>query len=175
MNSSGDILMCVVPSRQGLFSCSSPGDNYDPRSSHVAAAMQVKVHRAKLTSAPSIEIWGSGTPRREFLHVDDLADAVVFMMERYSDEPHLNVGTGIDIAIRELAELVAEIAGWRGQFRYDPSKPDGMPRKVLDVSRLAALGWRAKIPLAPGFRMAYKWYVENASAGLAAAGAASDP
>jgi GDP-L-fucose synthase len=137
------------------------GDNYDPESSHVAAAMQVKVHRAKQAGANSIEIWGSGTPRREFLYVDDLADALVFMMKRYSDEPHLNVGTGVDITIRELADLVAKVAGWSGEFVYDPSKPDGMPRKVMDVSKLARLGWAARTPLEDGFRNAYEWYLLN--------------
>jgi len=138
-----------------------PGDNYDPQSSHVAAAMQVKVHRAKATGAGSIEIWGSGTPRREFLYVDDLGDALVFLMKRYSADQHINIGTGIDITIRELAELVARVAGWQGQFVYDPSKPDGMPRKVMDVSRLIALGWTAAKPLEAGFKAAYEWYVAN--------------
>lgn len=140
-----------------------PGDNYDPESSHVAAAMQVKVHRAKEAGAASIEIWGTGTPRREFLYVDDLADALVFMMKRYSDEPHLNVGTGTDVTIRELAEIVAGAAGWRGEFVYDRAKPDGMPRKVMDVSKLAALGWTARTPLEDGFRSAYDWYVRHAA------------
>jgi len=140
-----------------------PGDNYDPESSHVAAAMQVKVHEAKLADAPKIEVWGTGTPKREFLYVDDLADALVFMMKRYSAEPHLNVGTGADITIRELAELAAKVAGWKGEFTYDRSKPDGMPRKVMDVSKLAGLGWRAKTPLEDGFRKAYDWYVANAA------------
>jgi GDP-L-fucose synthase len=140
-----------------------PGDNYDPESSHVAAAMQVKVHKAKLADAPKIEVWGTGTPKREFLYVDDLADALVFMMKRYSAEPHLNVGTGADITIRELAELAAKVAGWKGEFTYDRSKPDGMPRKVMDVSKLAALGWRAKTPFEDGFRKAYDWYVANAA------------
>jgi len=138
-----------------------PGDNYDPQSSHVAAAMQVKVHRAKETGAGSIEIWGAGTPRREFLYVDDLADALVFLMKRYSAEPQINVGTGVELTIRELAELVAKVAGWQGEFVYDPAKPDGMPRKVMDVSRLAALGWHAKTPLVEGMRKAYAWYVAN--------------
>jgi len=141
-----------------------PGDNYDPQSSHVAAAIQVKVHRAKQTGAPSIEIWGSGTPRREFLYVEDLADAIVFLMKRYSAESHINVGTGTDIGIRELAELVAKVAGWRGGFVYDPTKPDGMPRKVMDVSRLKALGWTARTPLERGFRTAYQWYVAKVTA-----------
>ena len=138
-----------------------PGDNYDPQSSHVAAAMQVKVHRAKQTGAKTLEIWGSGTPRREFLYVDDLADALVFLMTRYSEERHINVGTGIDITVRDLAELVAKVAGWHGEFVYDRSKPDGMPRKVMDVSRLKALGWQAKTPLEEGFSRAYRWYVDE--------------
>ena len=138
-----------------------PGDNYDPQSSHVAAALQVKVHRAQRTGAAEIEIWGTGAPRREFLHVDDLADAVVFLMKRYSDEPHINVGTGSDITIRDLADLLAAIAGWQGRFVYDRSRPDGMPRKVMDVSRLTRLGWTAKVPVEAGFREAYEWYVEN--------------
>jgi GDP-L-fucose synthase len=141
-----------------------PGDNYDAQSSHVAAAMQVKVHHAKLTSAPTIEIWGTGTPRREFLYVDDLADALIFMMKHYSGESHLNVGTGSDGTIRDLAELVAKVAGWKGEFVYDRSKPDGMPRKVMDVSKLTALGWTARTRLEDGFRSAYEWYVANAAA-----------
>lgn len=140
-----------------------PGDNYDPQSSHVAAALQVKVHRAKETGADSIELWGTGTPRREFLYVDDLADALVFMLRRYSAEPHLNVGTGTDLTIRELAELIAKVAGWRGTFTYDRARPDGMPRKVMDVSKLAALGWTAQTSLEDGFRRAYAWYVANAA------------
>jgi GDP-L-fucose synthase len=138
-----------------------PGDNYDPGSSHVAAAMQVKVHDAKERRAQAITIWGSGTPRREFLHVDDLADAVVFLMKNYSGELHVNVGTGQDMTIRELAELVAKVAGWRGSFEYDRSKPDGMPRKVMDVSKLSQLGWRARMPIERGMREAYEWYVAN--------------
>jgi GDP-L-fucose synthase len=141
-----------------------PGDNYDPESSHVAAAMQVKVHRAKQDGAKSLEIWGSGTPKREFLYVDDLADALVFMMKRYSGELHLNIGTGTEISIRELAELVGRVVGWSGQFVYERTKPDGMPRKVMDGSRLAAMGWRAKTPLEDGFRAAYAWYLKSVAA-----------
>jgi GDP-L-fucose synthase len=140
-----------------------PGDNYDPQSSHVAAAMQVKVHHAKETGAGTLEIWGSGAPRREFLYVDDLADALIFLMERYSDEPHINVGTGVDMTIRELAELVARVAGWQGAFVFDPSKPDGTPRKVMDVSRLRRLGWQATTPAEQGFRQAYEWYRKHAA------------
>jgi GDP-L-fucose synthase len=140
-----------------------PGDNYDLESSHVAAAMQVKVHRALQTEAKLIEIWGTGTPRREFLYVDDLADALIFMMKRYSDESHLNVGTGTDITIRELAETVARVAGWSGSFVYDRTKPDGMPRKVMDVSKLAALGWTARTSPDEGFRRTYQWYTTIAA------------
>jgi GDP-L-fucose synthase len=145
-----------------------PGDNYDPQSSHVAAALQVKVHRAMTSGAGHIEVWGTGTPRREFLFVDDLADALVFMMKHYSDESHLNVGTGSDITVRELAELVAKIAGWRGGFVYDRSKPDGMPRKVMDVSRLRALGWTARTSVESALHQAYDWYVDNVAAKSAA-------
>jgi GDP-L-fucose synthase len=139
------------------------GDNYDPQSSHVAAAMQVKIHRAKEHGEKRIRIWGSGKPRREFLYVEDLADAMVFLMKNYSDEMHINVGTGEDITIRELAERVAAVAGWSGEFEYDPSKPDGMPRKVMDVARLRALGWTAKTSLETGMKAAYEWYVRNAA------------
>ena len=139
------------------------GDNYDPQSSHVAAAMQVKIHRAKERGERRIGIWGSGKPKREFLYVDDLADALVFLMKGYSDEMHINVGTGEDITIRELAERVAAVAGWSGEFEYDASKPDGTPRKVMDVSRLRALGWTAKTPLDTGLKAAYEWYVRNAA------------
>jgi GDP-L-fucose synthase len=121
----------------------------------------VKVHQAQRTGAAEIEIWGTGAPRREFLDVDDLADALVFLMKHYSGESHINVGTGYDISVRDLAELLASIAGWRGRFVYDRSRPDGMPRKVMDVSRLARLGWTAKVSLEQGFREAYAWYVEN--------------
>jgi GDP-L-fucose synthase len=141
-----------------------PGDNYDLESSHVAAALQVKIHRAKTEGARAMQIWGTGTPKREFLYVDDLADAVVFLMKNYSGESHVNVGTGIDISIGELAEIIARVAGWQGHFDYDAAKPDGMPRKVMDVSRLRALGWQARMPLEKGLASAYDWYVRNAAA-----------
>ena len=143
-----------------------PGDNFDLQQGHVAAAMIAKVHRAKTENRPTIEIWGTGTPRREFLYVDDLADALVFMMRRYSDEGFLNVGTGKDISIRELAELVAKVAGWKGNFVHDSTKPDGMPRKVMNVGKLEALGWTARTTLEEGFAKAYRWYgAAHASAG----------
>jgi GDP-L-fucose synthase len=138
-----------------------PGDNYDLRQGHVIAALQMKVHQAKQAGAPSIEIWGSGAPRREFLFVDDLADALVFMMKHYSDESHLNVGTGEDITIRELAELIARVADYKGAFVYDRSKPDGTPRKVMEVSRLKALGWQAKTSLQEGIKIAYDGYTRQ--------------
>ena len=147
-----------------------PGDNYDPAASHVAAAMQVKVHQAKKANARAITIWGTGTPKREFLYVDDLADALVFLMKHYSDDLHINVGTGRDMTIRELAELVARVAGWRGEFEYDASKPDGMPRKVMNVSRLNNLGWTARTELEEGFRKAYRWYIDNVAREPAPAG-----
>ena len=138
-----------------------PGDNYDPQSSHVIAALQVKVHRAIARGDKTVEIWGTGVPRREFLYVDDLADALVFLMKRYSDEPHINVGTGTDVTVNELATLIGKIAGYQGAFVHDASKPDGTPRKVMDVGRLRSMGWTAKIPLEEGLERAYRWYVQN--------------
>jgi len=148
--------ICAMPTN--LY---GPGDNYDPASSHVAAALQVKVHDAKLSGARSLQVWGTGKPTREFLYVDELADAAVFLMKSYSDEMHVNIGTGSEISIRELAELIAEVAGWKGHFEFDPSKPDGMPRKVMDVSRLRTLGWSARVAPKDGFRLAYDWYVRQ--------------
>ena len=138
-----------------------PGDNFDLRQGHVAAALIMKVHQAKTQGLPAIETWGTGTPRREFLYVDDLADAIVFLLKTYSDERPINVGVGEDLSILELAGLIAETAGWRGDFITDPSKPDGSPRKLLDVSRMTALGWRARTPLKAGLRKAYDWYAER--------------
>ena len=138
-----------------------PGDNYDPQSSHVIAALQVKVYRAIARGDKAVEIWGTGVPRREFLYVDDLADALVFLMKRYADEPHINVGTGTDVTVNELATLIGKIAGYQGAFVHDASKPDGTPRKVMDVGRLRSMGWTAKIPLEEGLERAYRWYVQN--------------
>jgi GDP-L-fucose synthase len=138
-----------------------PGDTYDLQASHVVPALIAKTHRAKVTGAAEVEIWGTGTPRREFLHVDDLADALVFLMERYSDESHVNIGWGEDVSIRELAELVAEVVGYTGGFRYAAEKPDGTPRKLLDVARLSGMGWRPRIRLRDGLADAYRWFVDN--------------
>ncbi|CAO3441230.1 GDP-L-fucose synthase [Azospirillum endophyticum] len=137
------------------------GDNFDLQSGHVAAAMLAKIHRAKTEGRDSVEIWGTGTPRREFLFADDLADALVYLAKHYSDEPHINVGTGQEVSIRELAELVAAVVGYQGGFSYDTSKPDGSPRKLLDVSRMAALGWNAPTSLRDGFAKTYRWYLER--------------
>ncbi len=138
-----------------------PGDTFDLRASHVVPALIAKAHHAKLTGEAEVEIWGTGTPRREFLHVDDLADALVFLMERYSEESHLNIGWGEDVSIKELAALIAEIVGFTGGFRYDATRPDGAPRKLLDVAKLRALGWRPGIPLRQGLENAYRWFLEN--------------
>src|SRR5262249_3636827 len=138
-----------------------PGDNYDLHSSHVVAALQVKIHQAKMSGTKSVEIWGTGTPRREFLYVDDLADALVYLMTHYSDVPHINVGSGVDVTINELAHLIARVAGYEGGFSHDTSKPDGTPRKLLDVTRLREMGWEARTQLEEGLRRAYQWYVRE--------------
>ena len=138
-----------------------PGDRYDAESGHVVAALIMKVHAAKMANSATVELWGSGTPRREFLFTEDLADACVFVMKNYSGELFLNVGTGREMSILELAESIARVAGWKGTFTFDQSKPDGTPRKVMDVSRLTALGWRAQTPFAEGIRQAYAWYAAN--------------
>ncbi|MGH6968407.1 MAG: GDP-L-fucose synthase family protein [Stellaceae bacterium] len=139
------------------------GDRYDLEGSHVIPALIMKIDRAKQANAPSVEIWGSGKPRREFLHVDDLADALVFLIERYSDESHVNVGWGEDLTIAELAQAIAEVVGYKGTFRFDPSKPDGVPRKLLATGKLDALGWRPRIRLKEGLADAYRWYHEHAA------------
>jgi GDP-L-fucose synthase len=146
--------ICLMPTN--LY---GPGDNFDPASSHVVPALINKFHDAVKRGAPEVTIWGTGTPRREFLHVDDLADAALFLMLNYDDEPIVNVGVGKDISIRELAELVGEVTGYRGRLIFDTAKPDGTPRKLLDVSRLTNLGWQASIPLREGLQQTYGWYV----------------
>jgi GDP-L-fucose synthase len=137
------------------------GDNFDLASSHVIPALMAKAHRAKLDSAAELRVWGSGRPLREFLYVDDLADALVFLMERYSDELHVNVGSGEEVSIADLARAVADAVGFAGWLQFDASKPDGMPRKLLDTSRLQSLGWRARTPLVDGLRATYAWYRDS--------------
>ncbi len=141
-----------------------PGDNFDLLSSHVVPALIAKMHAAKAAGAAEVEIWGTGRPRREFLHVDDLADACVHLLRVYSGEIHINVGCGADVTIAELAEQIRHVVGFSGRLRFDPERPDGTPRKLLDVSKLDARGWRPHIPLEEGLRDAYRWYVENVAA-----------
>lgn len=138
-----------------------PGDNYHAVNSHVLPALIRRFHEAKQSGAPSVTIWGTGTPRREFLHVDDLADAAVFLASNYSDARIVNVGVGEDLSIMQLARLVADTVGFEGDILTDASKPDGTPRKLLDVSRLAALGWRSSIALKQGVQQTYQWFVAN--------------
>jgi GDP-L-fucose synthase len=138
-----------------------PNDNFDLASSHVLPALLRKFHDAKIAGQPEVVVWGSGTPRREFLHVDDLADACVFLMERYDEVEHINVGTGEDLSIRELAETIRGIVYPQARLVFDSSKPDGTPRKLLDVSRLHALGWRHRIGIREGIESTYRWFVEN--------------
>jgi GDP-L-fucose synthase len=148
-----------------------PGDRYDAEGGHVVAALIMKIHAAKQAAAPTVEIWGSGTPRREFLYSEDLADACIFAMKSYSGEMFLNIGTGTDITIMELAQAVASIAGWKGEFVLNTSKPDGTPRKVMDVLKMKALGWTAPTTFTEGMLHAYQWYVDNVANKKVAQGA----
>jgi GDP-L-fucose synthase len=138
-----------------------PGDNYDLERSHVIPAMLRKMHDAKQRGDRAVTLWGTGTPLREFLHVDDLADALLFLMQHYSGESHVNVGVGQDLSIRELAELVREVVGFEGELVFDTSKPDGTPRKLVDTTLINALGWKATTPLRAGLEEAYAWFVEH--------------
>lgn len=138
-----------------------PGDSFDLRNSHVLPALMRKIHEAEATGTPSVEVWGSGEPRREFLHVDDLADAVLFALKHVSRTGPINVGTGRDISIRELAELLCEVIGYSGELVFDRSKPDGTPRKLLDVSLLSGLGWTASTGLRDGIEATYRWFVAH--------------
>ena len=139
-----------------------PGDNFDLNSSHVVPALLRKFHEARVHNDPEVTLWGTGSPRREFLHVDDLGEAALFAMLHYDEAQILNAGTGEDLTIRELAEMIREITGYTGRTVYDATKPDGTPRKLLDVSRLHALGWRARIGLREGLGSTYRWYTQQA-------------
>ena len=141
-----------------------PHDNFDLASSHVLPALMRKFHDAKLSGEAAVEVWGTGSPMREFLHVDDLADACVFLMENYSDDLHINVGTGLDLSIRELAEKIRDVVYPQAELRFDTSKPDGTPRKVLDVSRLSNLGWSPSYDLDRGIRETYEWFLSSPDA-----------
>lgn len=138
-----------------------PNDNFHPENSHVLPGLLRRFHEAKVGRKERVVVWGSGTPLREFLHVDDLADAVVFLMEGYSGLDHVNVGSGKEVSIKELAELVKEVVGFEGELAWDSSKPDGTPRKLMDSSKLKELGWEAKISLKDGLKDTYKWYLDN--------------
>lgn len=139
-----------------------PGDRFHLETSHVVPALIRKMHEAKVRGEPGVTVWGTGKPRREFLYVDDLAEACLFLMEQYDDPQTINVGTGEDISIGELAEFIRDIVGFEGEILFDPSRPDGTPRKLLDVSRITALGWRPKVNLREGIERTYRWYVEHA-------------
>ncbi len=140
-----------------------PGDNFDLQNSHVLPALIRRFHEAKVRGDESVTVWGTGTPRREFLHVDDLADAVMYLLQSYDAEPIVNIGWGQDVTIRELAELVMSAIGYSGRLIFDSTKPDGTPRKLLDVSRLTELGWQAKIPLKNGIERTYAWFKEHSA------------
>lgn len=160
--------MCQAYRRQYGFNAISvmptnlygPGDNFDLKSSHVLPALIRKFHEAKEQGKPYVEIWGTGAPRREFLHVDDLADACLFLMKHYDDERWINVGWGQDVTILQLAEIIARTVGFEGALRFDTSKPDGTSRKLLDTRRLTSLGWRPSIQLEDGIRSTYSWFLE---------------
>lgn len=161
--------MCQAYRRQYGFNAISvmptnlygPGDNFNLESSHVLPALIRRFHEAKTHGEAHVTVWGTGTPRREFLHADDFADAALFLIDRYDDEELINVGCGEDLLISELAELVKEVVGFRGEIRFDTTKPDGTPRKLLDVSKLNALGWRPKISLEAGIVNSYRWFLAN--------------
>jgi GDP-L-fucose synthase len=138
-----------------------PNDNFNPKSSHVLPALIRRLHEAKESSANEVLLWGTGTPRREFLHVDDLASASLFLLENYDSAETINVGVGEELTIRELAEIVADVVGYDGELVQDPSKPDGTPRKLLDVSRINDLGWKATVPLRQGIASTYRWFLEH--------------
>ncbi|GAB4248010.1 MAG: GDP-L-fucose synthase [Candidatus Methylacidiphilales bacterium] len=148
--------ICAMPTN--LY---GPGDNYHLQDSHVFAALIRKIHTAKMLGQPSVPVWGTGSPRREFLHCDDLAEACVYLLKNYDAEEIINVGFGADLTIRELAETIKRILGYQGDLAWDTSKPDGTPRKLMDSSRINALGWKPRISLEEGIADAYRWFVEN--------------
>lgn len=138
-----------------------PNDNYDLNNSHVLPALLRKFHEAKLNGTPMVEVWGSGTPKREFLHVDDLAEACIFLMNHYNQSGHINVGSGTDLSIKELAETIKRIVGYEGELRFDTSKPDGTPRKLMDNSKLVDMGWQPKVALSEGISSVYELYCKS--------------
>jgi GDP-L-fucose synthase len=167
------IKLCQAYAREygSNFICAMPtnmygsGDNFDLEKSHVLPALLRKVHEAKQSGAKQVVVWGSGAPRREFLHSEDLAGACRFLLEKYDSPEIINIGCGEDVTIRELAELICEVVGFDGGLVFDSSKPDGTPRKLMDSSRIRALGWSPKIPLRAGIEQTYRWYLENVATG----------
>lgn len=149
---------CISVMPANLF---GPNDHFHPLHSHVVAALMLKMHQAKEQGRPFVEAWGTGEPRREFLHVDDMADACVFLMEHYDSSEIVNIGRGEDISVRELAEMIKDIVEFKGKIRFDPSMPDGTPRKLLDITKLTALGWRPSIPLREGLEQTYHWFLAH--------------
>lgn len=152
----GTNFICAMPTN--LY---GPHDNFSLQSSHVLPALIRKIHEAKISDSPFVDVWGTGRPLREFMHVDDLADACLFLMENYNDNDFINVGTGEDITIADLADTIKKVVGYNGEINFDPAKPDGTFRKLLDVSRLEQLGWKHKILLEDGIRQTYGWFLEN--------------
>lgn len=144
-----------------------PGDNVDLATSHVIPALIRKFHEAKVCGAPEVVIWGTGTPRREFLHVDDCADALLTILRGYSEDEHINVGSGEDLTIQELAQMVGKVVGYEGRIRNDTAKPDGTPRKLMSGDKLKALGWRPKVSLEDGLGSTYAWYLQHHASGTA--------
>jgi GDP-L-fucose synthase len=154
----GTQFICAMPTN--LY---GPYDNFDLENSHVLPALLRRFHEAKIVGKPTVMVWGTGNPKREFLHVDDLADACHFLMLHYQDNEIINIGTGKDLTIRELAQMVKDIVGYQGEIIFDPTKPDGTPRKLLEVSKINELGWRAKISLEEGIKQTYQWYLSHLS------------
>ena len=138
-----------------------PGDNFHPKNSHVVAALISKFYEAVKLNKEEVILWGTGKPLREFMHVDDLAEGLIFLMENYSEYEHINIGTGKEISITEFAEIIKNISGWKGKIKFDDSYPDGMPRKVMDINKISKLGWNSKIELKVGLKQAYKWFIDN--------------
>ena len=138
-----------------------PGDNFHPKNSHVVAALISKFYEAVKLNKEEVIIWGTGKPLREFMHVDDLAEGLIFLMENYSEYEHVNIGTGKEISITEFAKIIKNISGWKGKIKFDDSYPDGMPRKVMDINKISKLGWNSKIELKEGLKQAYKWFIDN--------------
>ena len=138
-----------------------PGDNFDLEHSHVIPALMRKAHEAKMISAPAMVVWGTGAPRREFLHVDDLADAALYLMEHYSEATTINVGVGKDVTIKELVAIICDVVGFEGELEFDTSRPDGTPQKMLDIARLRSIGWTPNVELRDGLATTYAWFLEN--------------